>query len=551
MYFAPGAAHAPHQVSPEWIEKYKGAFDQGWDKVREQTFARQKKLGVIPANAQLTARHAGIPAWDTIPAEMRPVYVRQMELYAGFLAHTDHHIGRLLDSLKDLQVLDDTLVYVIIGDNGASAEGSLKGTFNEMVTLTGFDHLETPEYLRSRLDEFGGTESYNHYAVAWAHAMDTPYQWTKQVASHFGGTRNGTIVHWPRRIHAKGETRHQFCHVVDIAATVLEAAGLPEPTSVNGIQQRPIEGVSMLYSFDDANAAEQHTTQYFEMFGNRGIYHNGWTAVTRHRTPWLVADKAPPFDTDRWELYDTNNDWTQAVDVAKRHPEILAKLQRMWLIEATKHNVLPLDDRGTERLNPDIAGRPQLVRGSRQLLFGGMGRLTESSVINMKNKSHAISAEIVVPTGADANGLIVAQGGITGGWSLYAKDGKAKYCYNFYGHDYSYIESSSELPAGQHQLRAEFAYDGGGIGKGGTLTLFLDGNEIGAGRIEQTEPFMFSADETLDIGSETGSPVTKDYAIRTFNGEVKWVELDVGEDAEDADHKLSAKERFNIALGLQ
>jgi arylsulfatase len=326
---------------------------------------------------------------------------------------------------------------------------------------------------------------------------------------------------------------------------------LPEPTAVNGVSQRPFEGVSMLYSFNDAAAAEQHTTQYFEMFGNRGIYHDGWTAVTRHRTPWLTAEAAPPFDTDRWELYNTNKDWTQAVDVADRFPDMLAKLQRLWVIEATKYNVLPLDDRAIERTNPDMAGRPQLVRGNRQLLFGGMGRLTESSVLNMKNKSHAVSAEIVVPSDMDADGVIIAQGGITGGWTLYAKEGKAKYCYNFYGHEYSYIESTTTLPSGQHQLRAEFGYDGGGLGKGGTLTLYLDGNQIGTGRIEQTQPFLFSADETLDIGMETGSPVTKDYDVRRFNGEVKWVELDVAEDAEDADHVLGAKERFNVALGLQ
>jgi arylsulfatase A-like enzyme len=551
MYFAPGATHAPHHAPKDWVDKYKGKFDQGWDKLREQTFARQKKLGVIPANAQLTARHDGIPAWDTISAEMRPVYAREMELYAGFLAHTDHHIGRLIDSLKDLQVLDDTLVYVIIGDNGASAEGSLIGTFNEMVTLTGFAHLESEEFLISRLDKFGGTESYNHYAVAWAHAMDTPYQWAKQVASHFGGTRNGTIVHWPRGIRAKGELRHQFAHVVDVAPTVLAAAGLPEPTMVNGIAQRPYEGVSMLYSFDDEKAAEQHTTQYFEMFGNRGIYHNGWTAVARHRIPWLTAAASSPLDDDQWELYDTNTDWTQAVDVAAKHPDMLAKLQRLWLIEATKYNVLPVDGRMVERVNPDIAGRPQLVRGNRQMLYGGMGRLSESSVVNLKNRSHAVSAEIVVPIGKDAEGVIVAQGGVIGGWSLYAKEGKAKYCYNFYGHAYYYIESADKLPPGQHQLRAEFEYDGGGLAKGGTITLFLDGNEIGKGRIDQTEPLVFSADETLDIGYETGSPVTTDYDVRVFNGEVKWVELDVGDAAKDVDHELDAKERFTVALALQ
>ncbi|MDB4962842.1 MAG: atsD [Myxococcales bacterium] len=457
----------------------------------------------------------------------------------------------MLDALKDLQILDDMLVYVIIGDNGASAEGSLQGTFNEMVTLTGFAHLETPEFLRDHLDQFGGTESYNHYAVPWAHAMDTPYQWTKQIASHFGGTRNGTIVHWPKRVAAKGELRHQFCHVVDIAPTVLEAAGVPEPVEVNGVAQRPYEGVSMLYTFADEKAAERHVTQYFEMFGNRGIYHNGWTAVTRHSTPWIQVVTTKPFDEDRWELYDTTKDWTQANDVAQQYPDKLAELQRLWLIEAAQYNVLPIDDRVVERTNPDLAGRPQLVRGTRQLLFGGMGRLTESSVISLKNKSHAVSAEIVVADGDDADGVIIAQGGITGGWSLYAREGKAKYCYNFYGHAQYYIESTDKLPSGQHQLRMEFKYDGGGIGKGGTVTLYLDGKPIGSGRVDQTEPFIFSADETLDIGHETGSPVTKDYERRRFNGKVKWVEIDVGDRADDAEHMIKAADRLTVAMGMQ
>ena len=306
-YFAPGATHAPHHVPKEWADKYKGKFDQGWDKLREETFARQKKLGVIPQECALTARHAEIPAWDTISPEMKPILARQMEVYAGFMEHTDHHVGRLVDSLKELGILDDTLIYLILGDNGASAEGSLQGCFNEMAPLTGFPQLETAEFLTERLDKLGGVEAYNHYAVGWAHAMDTPYQWTKQVASHFGGTRNGTIVHWPKGIKGKGEIRSQFHHVIDVAPTILEVAGLPEPVFVNGVQQRPIEGVSMAYSFNDAKAAERHETQYFEMAGNRGIYHKGWTAVTRHRTPWLTGGvKLAAFDDDVWELYDTN-----------------------------------------------------------------------------------------------------------------------------------------------------------------------------------------------------------------------------------------------------
>ncbi len=552
-YFAPGATHAPHHVPKEWADKYKGQFDQGWDKLREQTFARQKELGVIPPDCQLTSRHSEIPAWDSISAEMKPVLARQMEVYAGFLEHTDHQVGRLIDALQDLEILDDTLIYVIIGDNGASAEGSLQGTYNEMVTITGFGHLETPEFLNAHLDQFGGPEAYNHYAVGWAHAMDTPYQWTKQVASHFGGTRNGTIVHWPKGITAKGEIRSQFHHVIDIAPTILEVAGLPEPVFVNGVQQKPIEGVSMMYSFNDAKAADRHETQYFEMMGNRGVYHKGWTAVTKHRTPWETgATKLAAFDDDVWELYDTTTDWSQAKDLAQENPQKLHELQRLWLIEAVKYNVLPLDDRFAERVNPELSGRPQLIKGTRQLLFGGMGRLSESSIVNFKNKSHAVTAEVVIPE-AGAEGVIIAQGGLTGGWSLYTKEGKPKYCYNFYGLNRYTIEGTAKIPAGTHQVRMEFAYDGGGLAKGGTVTLYIDGQQAGEGRVDQTEPLIFSADETCDIGFEAGSPVTYDYPTHggKFNGEVNWVEIDVDKDAEDLDHLISPEERLKVAMAIQ
>jgi arylsulfatase A-like enzyme len=370
VYFAPGATHAPHHVPKEWTDKYAGRFDQGWDRLREETFARQKNLGVIPADCQLTARHKEIPAWKDMPEELKPVLRRQMEVYAGFLEYTDHHVGRLLHSVKQLGFLDDTLVYYIIGDNGASAEGTLNGTFNEMLNINGMAAIETPEFLMERLDKLGGPESYNHYAVGWAHAMDTPYQWTKQVASHWGGTRNGTIVHWPNNITAKGEMRWQFHHVIDVAPTILEAAELPEPLFVNGVQQQPIEGVSMLYSFNEGSAADRHETQYFEMFGNRGIYHQGWTAVTRHKTPWLlVGEVTPAFDDDVWELYDTTKDWSQANDLSEQMPEKLRELQRLWLIEATRYNVLPMNDDFASRVNPDVAGRPVLIKGNTQLLL--------------------------------------------------------------------------------------------------------------------------------------------------------------------------------------
>ncbi|MHB8893937.1 MAG: arylsulfatase [Candidatus Geothermincolia bacterium] len=553
VYFAPGATHAPHQVPKEWSDKYKGKFDQGWDKLREETFARQKELGVIPPEAELTARHSEIPAWDETSDDMKPVLARQMEIYAGFLEHADHHVGRLIDAIEDLEVLDDTLVYYIIGDNGASAEGTLQGTFNEGIVLQGFGAFETPEYLEENLDKFGTPEAYNHYAVGWAHAMDTPYQWTKQVASHWGGTRNGTIVHWPKGIKAKGEVRSQFGHVIDVAPTVLEIAGLPEPVMVNSVQQKPYEGVSMAYSFDDAGAAERHETQYFEMVGNRGIFHKGWTAVTKHRTPWTTGViQTVPFDDDVWELYDTNTDWTQARDLAHEMPDKLHDLQRLWLIEATKHNVIPLDDRLAERANPELAGRPTLVHGNRQLLFGGMVRLSDNSVVSILNKSHAVTAEVIVPQ-EGATGVIIAQGGMFAGWSLYAHKGKPKYCYNFFGVRHFFVEGEEELPAGTHQVRMEFAYDGGGIAKGGDVTLYLDGKKVGEGRVESTAPFGFSMDETCDVGIDFATPVSPDYGPRSnaFNGEVKWVEIDVDKEALNQEHFLTAEQRFHIAMARQ
>ena len=549
LYFAPGATHAPHHAPKEWIDKYKGQFAHGWDKQREITYAKQKSLGVIPQDCELTPRPAEIPAWDAMDPKLTPVLEREMEAYAGFMEYTDHHVGRLFDTLQDLGVMDDTLIYYIIGDNGASAEGQINGTFNEMMSLNGAAALETPEFLLSHLADLGGPNSYNHYAVGWAWAMDTPYQWTKQVASHFGGTRNGTIVHWPRGIQAKGEVRNQFHHVIDVAATILEVAGLPEPIAVHGVQQKPLEGVSMAYSFNEAQAAERHETQYFEMFVNRGIYHKGWTAVSRHSTPWVLTAKLPAYDEDVWELYDTNKDWSQAHDLAKEMPEKLKQLQRLFLIEAVKYNVLPLDDRRVERFNSDLAGRPTLIKGNSQLLFPGMGRLTENVVLNLKNKSCSVTAE--VEFSAKATGVIVAQGGEFGGWSLYANNGKLKYCYNLFGIERFYIESATPLPAGKHQVRMEFAYDGGGLAKGGNVTLYLDGSPVGHGRVAGTQPMLFSADETLDVGNENSSTVTPDYTARTskFNGTIHWVQLDAGLD--DQDHLITPEERLHVAMARQ
>jgi arylsulfatase A-like enzyme len=548
-YFAPGATHAPHHVPKEWADQYKGKFDTGWDVLREQTFARQKKLGVIPQDCVLTPRPKEIPSWDDMPEEFKAVLIRQMEIYAGFLEFTDHHIGRLFETIENLGVADNTLVYYIIGDNGASAEGSVNGCFNEMSYFNGLQKLETAEYLTQRLDKLGGPDSYNHFSIGWAHALNTPYQWTKQVASHFGGTRNGTIVHWPKGIQSKGELRTQFSHVIDVAPTILEAAGIPEPISVDGIQQDPIEGVSMLYSFDKATAPEQHETQYFEVMGNRAIYHKGWTAVTKHYTPWDPGNK-PALDDDVWELYDTRQDWSQSKDLSKDYSQKLLELQRLWIIEATRYKVLPIDDRMFEKINPDTAGRPILIKGKTQLLFGGMGHLSENCVLNVKNKSHSVTAEIDVPT-AGAKGVIIAQGADIGGWSLYAKDGKLRYCYNWGGFEHFMIEGETRLSEGTHQVRMEFTYAGGGLGKGGHVTLYVDGQKDGEGKVGATLAMIFSADDGCDIGKDGGSAVSPDYKAgdNSFNGRVKGVLLSIEED--DGKHVVDPVDAIRMALARQ
>ncbi len=551
VYWAPGATHAPHHVPEEWSGKYKGRFDDGWDAQRERTFARQKEIGVIPDDAELTARHQQIPGWDETPDDLKPILARQMEVYAGFLEHTDHHLGRLIDAVDDLGVLDNTLIYYVIGDNGASGEGTLNGTFNELMSLNGALDIETTELMASRIDAFGSPAAFNHYAVGWAHAMDTPYQWTKQVASHWGGTRNGTIVHWPAGFHAQGEVRSQFHHVIDIAATVLDVAALPEPQEVNGVAQMPLHGVSMRYSFDDPGADDERRTQYFEMFVNRGIYHEGWTACTRHSTPWTLGENPPDIADDVWELYGPD-DWTQANNIAAGNPEKLAELQRLFMIEGTRFNVFPLDDRRAERFNSDLAGRPTLIQGQSQLLFRGMKRISESSVLNIKNKSHAVTAEIVVPDGG-GSGALIAQGGQYGGWSLYMHEGRLAYCYNTFGVQLFKAYSESNVPPGEHQVRMEFDYDGGGLGKGGTATLFVDGEQAGSGRVEATVPMVFSGDETTDLGEDTATAVSDDYKpyASSFNGRVRWVQIDIAEAAADDDHLITPEERLRIAMARQ
>lgn len=547
-YFAPGATHAPHHVPPEWADKYTGKFDQGWDEIRNETFARQKELGVIPENATLTTRSDGIPAWDEMSDEIKPVLARQMEVYAGYLEYADHHVGLLLDALEEIGELDNTLVYVIIGDNGASAEGTMTGTTNEAFTINHMTEMEDDAYKIAHKDDLGTPRSYNHYAIGWAHAMDTPYQWTKQVASHWGGTRNGTIVSWPKGIAARGEIRNQFAHVIDVAPTVLAAAGIPEPSTVHGVTQRPCEGTPMNSTFEAEDADEVHTTQYFEMLGNRAIFHKGWTAVALHKKPWLSSDRG--LDEDVWELYNVEEDWTQSHDLAAQEPERLAELQRLFLIQAARFNVLPLDIRSAERFNEEIAGRPALVTGTSQTFYPGMKRLSENSVVNVKNKSFTVTAKLTVPDGG-ASGVVIAQGGAYGGWSLYLTDGKPAFAYNIMGITTDFTRSETALEPGEHELVMHFAYEGGGLGKGGTVTITDGGTTLAEGNVERTLPFFFSMDETVDIGEDLASPVSSDYGAtgNAFTGKISWIRLDVGDD--NHDHLIDPEHRLQIAMTRQ
>jgi arylsulfatase len=551
LYTSFGATHAPHHVPPEWIEKYKGKFDKGWDAVRAETLANMKKKGIVPENTELTAKPPGVSDWDALNGTEKMVYARLMEVYAGFAEHTDAQVMRLIEALEDIGEFDNTLFIYIAGDNGASAEGGLDGTFNELMALNGIP--QDLEEMLPRLDDLGGPKAFNHYPVGWAHAMNSPYQWTKQVASHFGGTRNGCAISWPNGIEARGELRHQFHHVIDVVPTILEAAGLPEPYMVNGIAQKPIEGVSMMYTFDDADAEDRHVTQYFEMFGNRGIYHEGWTAVTKHRTPWQLGQvQLPKFSEDEWELYNTNEDWSQANDLSKEMPEKLRDLQDLFLVEAAKYNVFPLDDRTGERFDASIAGRPDLPAGRKTMTFyPGMSHLTENTVLNVKNRSHTITAEVEITDG-DTDGVIIAQGGRFAGWSLYVKDGAAKYVHNWFDADYFYVGGEEKLPAGTVNIRYHFNFEGDAPGGGGTGAIYVNGTKVAEGKINRTVPFIFSADETLDVGGDLALPVTDDYPEgekNQFTGKINWVRVDIEED--NVSHLEPEELKYHRALARQ
>lgn len=526
MYFAPGATHAPHHVPKEWIAKYKGKFDQGWDKLREETLARQIKLGVVPEGTKLAPKPRDIKDWETLSADEKKLFARQMETFAGYGEYADTEIGRLIDAIGDMDQLDNTLVFYIVGDNGTSAEGVMTGLYNEYTYFNAVP--ETVAEMLKYYDDWGAPNTYPHMAAGWAVAGDTPFAWTKQIAADFGGTRNGMVVHWPARIKAKNQLRTQFHHVIDVAPTVLEACGLPEPKSVNGTVQAPIEGVSMVHTFDDAGAKSRRTTQYFEMFGNRAIYDDGWFARTVHRYPWGKAPLAT-FLNDKWELYDIRADFSLCNDLAATNADKLKELQALFLKEAEKYTVLPLDDRLLERMNPKTAGRPDLMEGRKSLtVYEGMKGMSENVFINIKNTSHTITAELEIAEGG-ANGVVLAQGGRFGGWSLYLKDGKPTYTYNWVGTKRFSVSAPDRLPAGKVTLRFEFTYDGGGLGEGGKGILLVNGKQVAEGRIERTNGYVFSADETADVGADEATPVTEDYKERDnkFTGKIRKVTLEL------------------------
>ncbi len=525
LYFAPGAVHAPHHVPKEWIAKYHGRFDAGWDRLREATLATQIALGVVPHGTKLAPKPEAIKDWDSLSADQKRLFARQMEIFAGFGEYADHEIGRLVQSITDQGQLDNTLVLYIVGDNGASAEGGFNGLFNEMSYFNGFP--EPLELQLQRIEQLGGPMSYSHYAAGWAVAGDTPFTWTKQVASSYGGTRNPLIVHWPNGIKAKNEVRPQWHHVVDIAQTILEAAGLPEPKSVNGTEQIPMQGVSMLYSFDDPHARDRHLTQYFEIVGNRAIYNDGWLAGTVHKAPWESQPRTSLAE-DKWELYDTRADFSLVNDLAATNPAKLKEMQDLFTKVATNNHVLPIDDRSIERLNAAAAGRPDLMGGRTSLtVYPGMSGMMENAFINVKNRSFSITAEVEIPA-SGASGVILAQGGRFGGWSLWLKHGHPTFSYNWLGIERYDVAANHPLPAGQHELRFEFAYDGGKPGAGGTARIFLGDARLAEGRIARTQPFAFSADEGADVGEDLATPVTEAYQVpATFSGTIRKITIDV------------------------
>jgi len=510
LYVAPGATHTPHMAPKEWLDKFKGQFDMGWDRYREITFERQKKLGVVPSDARLTARPDSLPAWDSLRPDQKRLYARMMEAFAGFGAHVDYEMGRVLDAVATLPDADNTLVIYILGDNGASAEGGLDGAVNELAGFNGvFEPLESALKV---IDELGGPKHYNHFPAGWAWAMDTPFQWTKQIASHFGGTRNPMVISWPAKLTEKGAIRTQFHHVVDIMPTILEASGIRAPDSLNGTAQKPVEGVSMLYTFNDGRAPDRRKSQIFELVSNRGMYQNGWMASSMAYSPWEAFRKGFDPNTAKWELYHVDQDFSQATDLAAQQPEKLRALIDLWWAEAARHNILPLDWRSVERLSEQFTGRPNLAADRKTVVYDTpIVALPEGSAPDLKNKSFTITADVTIPAGG-AEGMIFTQGGITAGWGFYLQRGKLVGMHNYIDSRRFRVVSTGNVPTGKVTLAMVFEYDGGGMSKGGTITLLANGQSIGTGRVENTAGFKYSLYEGQDIGEDSGSPVDTTYA---------------------------------------
>ena len=530
LYVATGATHAPHHTPKEWIEKFKGKFDNGWDTYREETLERQKKLGVVPPDAKLTARSKGLPAWDSLNADQKRLYARMMEVFAGYGAHCDHELGRVVDAVKQLPDSDNTLIIYIAGDNGASAEGGLEGSLCENLFFNGFSE-KWQDNLKA-IDELGGPKHFNHFPSAWAHAMNTPFQWTKQVASHFGGTRNPMIISWPARIKDKGGLRSQFLHTIDIVPTLYELCDITAPTELNGVQQKPIEGISFAFTLDDAKAESRRKTQYFELGCNRGLYHDGWMASSVAFVPWQAVRDEFDLDKMNWELYKVEEDFSQANDLAQKYPEKLRQLEDMWWVEAAKYSVLPLDWRAGIRMNAEAMGRPSLIAGRTKLTyFPGTIGLPDAAAPPLSNKSWTISADIDL-TDSNASGMIVTHGGIEGGYGLYLRDGKPTFVYNFLGEERPTFAAKDPLSKGKTKLVVDFAYDGGGIGKGGEITMTANGKKIAGGRLKRTIPLKVSITEGLDIGMDVGSPVDFTYTLPfAFTGNIEKVTIELKPEA--------------------
>jgi arylsulfatase len=549
VYFAPGACHSPHHVHKEWADKYKGKFDHGWDRQRELTLEKQKKIGILPKNTKLTPRPDSIPSWDSRSADEKRLYARMQEVFAGFLEHADAQIGKVVDAIERMGLRDNTLIIYIVGDNGPSAEGSLTGTLNNMKSQLGL--LDDVSTILEKIDEIGGPLHENHYPVGWAWAGSSPFQWMKQVASHFGGTRNGLVMSWPKRITDRGGLRSQFHHVIDIAPTILDLAGIPEPRSVNGVPQKPIEGVSMVYTFEDAKAPSERVTQYFEMLGNRALYHNGWVAGCLHgRLPWETGGGGLSFDEDTWELYNIEDDFSQANDLAAKEPAKLRDLQDRFMAEAAKYNVLPLDDRFAQRADPSL--KPSHMRGKKKFVYPpGTIRIGERSSPNTKDVHHTLAAEVVIPDGG-AEGVLVCCGGISSGYSLFMKNNKLYWEHNYYGEVRYRVESTETIPPGRQILSAEIKVDKEGKpGTGGTTTLRIGKKKVGEGRFEQQVFGYFTVNETFDVGCDTVSPVSDLYESPfPFTGEIIKVMVDVSEATFEelaAQHELRAR----VAMATQ